>query len=331
MQHKASRSDHLKLSSLSSSSGTIRLSTAAWPSSPMPCRKYSSLSQLAVPFTQSGARIWLDSALSLASLVSVLSLLALSLLAAVTSLVLLGPPSSSELDSVLFSSELIEPRLSDSSRIKFWRTQRRGWGHFKVTEAGSCLFGTISSNSPFECSPHWPCCYHWSRPWSWTVKTEWIMWACHHGSFIEHSLSSIRSESGAFKLLCGLTSLLSSDSLVLSSELWKKVSPSTFNAEFAILQPSPLLNMMRGGKNRAIAQLTSSDTDSDDSDSEGWLCEDLHLNLNSPCTQTLLTDWLSWPTFFFFFFTTMKPQNKYNLLLGMCFLQSSAKDEGTLV
>lgn len=40
---------------------------------------------------------------------------------------------------------------------------------------------------------------------------------------------------------------------------------------------------------RHIMRLTSFDMDSDDSDSEGWLCEDLHLNLD---TNADLSGWL---------------------------------------
>lgn len=84
----------------------------------------------------------------------------------------------------------------------------------------------------------------------------------------------------------------------------------------------------RRKKNRVIAQLTSLDTDSDDSDSEGWLCEDLHLNLNSPCTQTLLTDWLSGPTFFFFFLPLWSHKTNITYLLGCAFFRALQKMKG---
>lgn len=69
---------------------------------------------------------------------------------------------------------------------------------------------------------------------------------------------------------------------------------------------------------KEIAQLTSFDADSDDLDSEGWLCEHLELNLNSLCTLAFWSTDLS-------AVTTLQNNPKYNLLVGMCFLPSSAK------
>lgn len=75
----------LRLSSLSSSSGTSRCSLGEWASSPILCRKYSSLSQLCVLFTQFLALTCSSSALSLALLSSVLLLaVLLSLLSLVS-------------------------------------------------------------------------------------------------------------------------------------------------------------------------------------------------------------------------------------------------------
>lgn len=105
--------DHLlSWNSLSLSSGAIRLSSVYSPSSPIPWKKYSSLSQLSVEFTQStllACPISLLSLLSLVSLVSSLSLLSVVL----GSLVGSSTSGASVLSSVT--------GLSGITSIKFWK------------------------------------------------------------------------------------------------------------------------------------------------------------------------------------------------------------------
>lgn len=73
----------------------------------------------------------------------------------------------------------------------------------------------------------------------------------------------------------------------------------------------------KGTNIKGIVQFTSFDADSDELDSEGWLCKYLCFNLNSLCT---LIHWT-------FCHCKVKKINKWkcNLLVGMCFLQSSVK------